>query len=98
METVDDVSFLAEQETNSGRICERGAEFGSIACELLDRGHAPEQNFRAAPRQGILGFRGGPREMGGKGNAIRMAAEPCGRAFLIGMRVYLLEPENPNGT
>jgi len=27
-----------------------------------------------------------------------MAAEPGGRAFLIGMRVYLLEPENPNGT
>jgi len=59
METVDDVSFLAEQETNSGRICERGAEFGSIACELLDCGHAPEQI-----RQGVLGFRGGPREMG----------------------------------
>ena len=37
-------------------------------------------------------------ERWGKGNAIRMAAEPCGRAFLIGMRVYLLEPENPNGT
>jgi len=25
-----------------------------------------------------------------------MAAEPGGRAFLIGMRVYLPEPENPN--
>jgi len=35
---------------------------------------------------------------GPKGNAIRMAAEPGGRAFLIGVRVYLPEPENPNGT
>jgi len=35
-------------------------------------------------------------ERWGKGNAIRMAAEPGGRAFLIGMRVYLPEPENPN--
>ena len=59
METVDDVSFVAEQETDSGRICERGAEFGSIACELVDRGHAPEQNTARGPR-----FSGGPREMG----------------------------------
>ena len=35
-------------------------------------------------------------ERWGKGNAIRMAAEPGGRAFLIGIRVYLPEPENPN--
>ena len=27
METVDDVSFVAEQETNSGRICERELNF-----------------------------------------------------------------------
>jgi len=32
---------------------------------------------------------------GPKGNAIRMAA---GRAFLIGVRVYLPEPENTNST
>jgi len=52
---------------------------------------------RSKIRQGVLGFLVGP-ERWGKGNAIRMAAEPGGRAFLIGMRVYLLEPENPNGT
>jgi len=32
---------------------------------------------------------------GPKGNAIQMAA---GRAFLIGVRVYLPEPENTNST
>jgi len=46
--------------------------------------------FGAAPRQGVVVFVAGP-----KGNAIRMAA---GRAFLIGVRVYLPEPENTNST
>ena len=50
---------------------------------------------RSKIRQGVLGFLVGP-ERWGKGNAIRMAAEPGGRAFLIGIRVYLPEPENPN--